>query len=203
MIRRLLGRVAFVHGWKSLFLRFDNPTPERYAEYVRRHGGLYAMGQHVGIVPGVNITDPAYVSIGNNVLLAPCSLIGHDGTIEVLNRAYKVRLDAVGKIDIRDNVFIGHGAIVLRGVTIGPNAIVAAGAVVSRDVPPGSIVGGVPAKVIGSVDHLVKRLRAETDALPWAPLIAQRIGAFDPVMEPDLQRMRVAHFYGEGSASNA
>ena len=42
-----------------------------------------------------------------------------------------VKLDAVGKIDIRDNVFVGYGAIILRGVTIGPNAIVAAGAVVT------------------------------------------------------------------------
>lgn len=184
-------------GWKSAFLKFGSPSPEGYAEFLRRHGRLHFMGQHVGIVPGTLIADPEYVSIGNNVLLAACSLIGHDGCIDVLNRAYGVRLDAVGKIDIRDNVFIGHGAIVLRGITIGPNAIVAAGSVVTRDVPPNSVVGGVPAKVIGQMDQLVEKLQKETQELPWYDLISRREGSFDPQIEPELKRLRVAHFYGQ------
>lgn len=51
---------------------------------------------------------------------------------------------------IEDDVWIGHGAAILKGVRVGTGSIVAAGAVVIRDVPPYSIVGGVPAKVIGS-----------------------------------------------------
>jgi acetyltransferase-like isoleucine patch superfamily enzyme len=182
-----------------LYQRVCRPDSDDYAEYLRRHGGLYAMGQQVGITLGTSILDPAFVRIGSNVLLANCTLIGHDGSIEVLNRAYGVKIDRVGKIDIRDNVFIGHGAIILPGVTIGPNALVAAGSVVSQDVAPGDVVGGVPARKIGNLDDTVRKLVAETEALPWADLIKQREGAFDPKFEAELNRRRVAHFFPDGS----
>ncbi|RZM23097.1 MAG: sugar O-acetyltransferase, partial [Pedobacter sp.] len=54
-------------------------------------------------------------------------------------------------IHIKKNAWIGAGTIILPGVTIGENAVVAAGAVVSRDVAPNTIVGGVPAKFIKNI----------------------------------------------------
>jgi acetyltransferase-like isoleucine patch superfamily enzyme len=59
------------------------------------------------------------------------------------------RLDLSNTLDIDGDVWIGYGAIVLSGVSIGRGAIVAAGAVVSNDVPPYAIVAGNPARVIG------------------------------------------------------
>lgn len=56
-----------------------------------------------------------------------------------------------------DNVFIGSNTTILGGVRIGPNAIVAAGSVVTKDVPENSIVGGVPAKVIGSFEDFRRK----------------------------------------------
>ena len=113
----------------------------------------------------------------------------------MLNQAYNLKLDAVGKIDIRDNVFIGYNSIVLRNVTIGPNAIVAAGAVVTKDVAEGDIVAGVPAKPIGRVADLVEKWKTDTQSLPWADLINSREGAYDPEMELQLIQLRVSHFY--------
>ena len=120
----------------------------------------------------------------------------------MLNRAYGVKLDAVGKIDIRDNVFVGFNAIILPGVTIGPNAIVGAGAVVTKDVAEGDIVAGVPAKVIGTVPDLLTKLQARSQALPWYDLIQQRDGSFDRQLEPELVRRRVEYFYGGREASH-
>src|SRR5258708_22503998 len=144
---------------QTLYTKFCHPSGTDYAEFLRRQGRLHTIGRDCSILPGTVITDPSYVRLGSNVSLSHCTLLGHDGSISVLNKAYGVRLDSVGKIDIRDNVFVGWGAIVLPDVTIGPNAIVAAGAVVTRDVPPNTIVGRVPASPIGTGDALVDKLR--------------------------------------------
>lgn len=64
-----------------------------------------------------------------------------------------------GKIEIKSNVFVGAGATIMYGVTIGENCIVAAGAVVTKDVPAGSVVGGCPAKVIGNFEESMSKCR--------------------------------------------
>ena len=179
----------------GLYRRWCRPSGEEYAQFLRRHGNFHSIGEHCSILTTTVFTDPPYVRLGDNVHFSTCTVLGHDGSVAMLNRAYNVKLDRVGKVEIRDNVFVGHGAIILPGVTIGPDAIVAAGAVVARDVPQGAIVGGVPARVIGRVEELVRRLEADTARLPWADLIRLREGAVDASIEPELQRQRVAHFY--------
>lgn len=196
-VKALIRQLAMDYGkCAGLYRRVCQPDGYEYAEFLKRHGHFRAIGEHCSILVNTVVTDPAYVRIGDNVSLSACSLIGHDGSIAVLNRAYGVKLDRVGRIDIRDNVFVGHGAIILPGVTIGPNAIVGVAAMVTRDVAEGDIVAGVPARPIGRVDELVEGLQAETKALPWADLIEQRDGAFDPALESDLVRRRVEHFFG-------
>lgn len=196
LIQRIVRHFAFRHGWwPALYRRICNPGSTEYAEYLRLHGGFYAIGENCQILTTTNFTDPAYVRLGNNVHFSSCAVIGHDGSIAMLNRAYGVKLESVGKIDIRDNVFIGYQAVILPNVTIGPDAIVAAGAVVTKDVAPGDIVAGVPARPIGRVSDLVAKLKADAEALPWAELIRRRETDFDPAMEPELVRRRVAHFY--------
>lgn len=68
-------------------------------------------------------------------------------------------------IEINENVFIGAGARILPGVSVGPNAIVAAGAIVNKDVLPGTVVGGVPARVIGSFEDLMKNRKMYSDMI--------------------------------------
>lgn len=211
MIRRLLlqplaraaRHLALEHGrGAGLWRRLAPPSGPEWAEYLRRHGGLHAMGRQCSIQTNVVITDPAYVRLGNNVSLSGCTLFGHDGVVNMLRTAYGGELDRVGPIDIRDNVFIGHQAIVMPGVTIGPDAVVAAGSVVSRDVPPGAVVGGVPARPFTTVEKLHATLQARTSELPWRDLLARRADPRAPA-SPELQAMRLRHFFGPPGAADA
>ncbi len=203
MIRRALTNYTLrTSRLRGIYRRICKPDGYAWGEYLRRHGGLYAIGTGCAIQMNVVFTDPAFVHIGNNVHLTGCTLFGHDGSVSMLKQAFGVRIDKVGKIDIRDNVFVGHQSIIMPGVTIGPNAIVAAGSVVTKDVPAGSIVGGVPAKIIGSVDALVARLQTETTTLPWGnhPMLA---GNYLGPSDSQLDELRRQYFFGNESSTTA
>ena len=87
-------------------------------------------------------------TIEDNVLIAPkVSLLTEGHPINPVERHSLIP----GKIHIKKNAWIGTNATILQGVTIGENAIVAAGAVVSKDVADNTIVGGIPAKIIKSI----------------------------------------------------
>jgi acetyltransferase-like isoleucine patch superfamily enzyme len=111
-------------------------------------------------------SEPYLVSIGKGVTISgQVHFITHDGAPWVIRRQPEYK-DVVkyGRITVHDNCFIGHRTTLLPGVTIGPNAIVAAGSVVAKDVPPNTVVGGVPAKVLMDMDTYITRVTAQSPA---------------------------------------
>lgn len=197
LLRTLIRAIAWRTGkGRRIYRRICAPTSLEWGGYLARWGGFYSIGRDVSITSGCNVTDPAYTRIGNNVGLSACTLLGHDASVRILNNRYQKKLDSVGYIDIHDNCFIGHGAIVMPRVTIGPDSIVAAGAVVTKDVPPGVVVGGNPARIICTTEELLRRVEERSNSYPWIDIIRQREGSFDPAMEPELVRQRVDYFYG-------
>ena len=106
------------------------------------------IGRHVFINMGCKFQDQGGIFIDDGVL------IGHNVVLATLNHAAspKDRGSMIpAPIRIGKNVWVGANAVILPGVTIGDGAIVAAGAVVNRDVPENTVVGGVPAKVIRTI----------------------------------------------------
>lgn len=197
LLRRLFNRNPQSHRLYTLYMRLYRPRGDEHSQMLQKHLGIQSIGSNTFVNYGTAIMDPAYVRIGSNVVLSDCTIFGHDGSAQVLTQAYGVPLDAVGKVDIKDNVFVGWGAIIMPGVTIGPNAIVGAGAVVTKDVLPGTVVGGVPARQIGTMDELVKKMQDRTRELPWVDLIMQRgPTTHDPRFEAQLVEARIRMFWG-------
>lgn len=198
MLRPLMLRLTMRHPRLfKIYMRLYRPRGDEYSRLLVRKLGIHSIGSNTYVNYGANIIDPPFVRIGSNVVLSDCTIFGHDGCAHVLAVAYGVPLDAVGKVDIKDNVFIGWGAIIMPGVTIGPNAVVGAGSVVTADVAPGTVVGGVPARAIGTTDELVRKMETRTKGLPWADIIMKRgPTAIDPSLNQELFKARMRHFWG-------
>ena len=127
------------------------------AEFLKSKNVFFAMGEHCYWHPRKLPSEPYLMNIHNNVVVAADVVFHtHDVMEHMFNYmsrdTYK---QYIGSIEIFDNCFIGAGSTILYNVKIGPNAIVAAGSVVTKDVPPGTIDGGNPAKVIGSFEKLM------------------------------------------------
>ena len=108
--------------------------------------------------------EPYLVKIHNNVVIAAnVNLVTHDILNDMLSRKIGKKPGEalaeynMGTIEIFDNVAIGSDTTILFNTKIGPNAIIAAGSVVTKDVSEGVIVGGNPARVIGKVDDLIEK----------------------------------------------
>jgi acetyltransferase-like isoleucine patch superfamily enzyme len=113
-------------------------------------------------VLGQECTISAYkrVRIGEQCVIADrVMFIDFDHGITEVERP--IRLQGIYKrdVDVGSNVWIGYGACILRGVTVGDNAVIGTNAVVAADVPANAVVGGVPAKVI--------RMREAPKTLRW------------------------------------
>lgn len=90
------------------------------------------------------------ISIGSDVMIASAVTIRDTDHNHSLSKAKMIDQGMLTlPVVIKDNVWIGHGAVILKGVTVSEGAVIAAGAVVTSDVAENAIVGGVPAKVIG------------------------------------------------------
>jgi acetyltransferase-like isoleucine patch superfamily enzyme len=112
------------------------------------YGKNTRLGNNVFINFDCTFLDLGGITIDDHVMLGPkVSLLSEGHPVAANNR----QTLTAGRIHINRNAWIGANATILQGVTVGENAVVAAGAVVSKDVPANTIVGGIPAKHIKSI----------------------------------------------------
>lgn len=109
-------------------------------------------------------SEPYLISIGRHVTIsARVSFINHDGATWVFRDLPRYR-DVIkfGRIVVHDNCFIGAGATIMPGVSIGPNAVVAAQSVVTADVPANTVAAGVPARMVMTIEEYAEKALAQT-----------------------------------------
>ncbi|MFL5745284.1 MAG: sugar O-acetyltransferase [Niastella sp.] len=140
-IRKILSEITgtMIDGSVSVF-------PPIYINY----------GRHLSIGKNVFINfDCTFLTLGgitteDNVLIGP--------GVKLLSEGHPLSPEErhsllPGKIHIGQNVWIGAGATILPGITVGPNAVVAAGAIVTKNVPANTVVAGIPAKCIKTIEN--------------------------------------------------
>ena len=114
------------------------------------------LGKNVKIV-GDFFFDPSHcylITIDDNCVICPnVRIIAHDASTKGF-----IDYTRIGKVHIKRNCFIGDSAIILPGVYIGPNSIVGAGSVVTKDIPPFTVAAGNPARVIYSLQEYLIRM---------------------------------------------
>jgi acetyltransferase-like isoleucine patch superfamily enzyme len=118
------------------------------------HNPTIEIGDHTSIQMYFHCGAAESVKIGRNVLIAGRVYItDHDHVFDDPVLAARETKELIAKpVVIEDGAWLGEGCVILKGVTVGRRAVVGANAVVTRNVPPGAVVGGIPARVIRTID---------------------------------------------------
>ncbi|MBC8440657.1 MAG: acyltransferase [Deltaproteobacteria bacterium] len=140
---------------KKAYHNFMKKKRKQYLNNLIKNG--LCLGENVEIIDTF-FFDPSHcflIKIGNNCTICPnVRLIAHDASIKK-----QLGYTKIGKINIGENCFIGDSVIVLSCVNIGSGSIIGAGSIVTKDIPPGMVAAGNPARVICSVDEYLARIK--------------------------------------------
>ena len=145
--------------------KYVRSSSNRYISFLRNTG--VTIGKNVVFLSpatcSIDVTRPSLVEIGDDCFFnRGFTLLTHDWVSRVSRNAFSVFLPSSGKVKIGNNVSFGFNVTVLKGVTIGDNVFVGLGSIVTKDIPSNSIVAGVPAKVICSLDDYIERKKTES-----------------------------------------
>lgn len=148
-----------MHLFKRIIRKFSRRNKESQVDLYQ--GLNIGAGTHWSIA-NLDGVVPQLITIGENCRITPrVMILTHDASL--FNHTGRYR---VAPVKIGDRVYIGYGAIIMPGVTIGADAIVGAGAVVTRDVPSNTVVVGVPARALCLTSELLERERNDLFELP-------------------------------------
>lgn len=170
------AQLKYIVGW--FLVRLKRCVEDCELVYLKRSFGY--CGEHVVLKRGVIVDNPGNLRIGSHTHVGAGTHLRCGAMIEIGEwcqiASYVIMTTTNHKIDggryfdnftqsdvvIGNNVWIGSNAIILPGITVGDNSVIAAGAVVTRSVPRNVVVGGVPAKIIKEIPGTMN-LKNESD----------------------------------------
>lgn len=134
------------------------PSPLYLSHYIhleaRHTGASITIHDGAQINNGVAIiAESSSISIGKNALIGPEVVVFDSDFHQIPRETISNHPNNPTDVSIGDNVFVGARAMILKGVTIGNNSVIASGSVVTKSIPPNVIAGGIPAKVIRALEH--------------------------------------------------
>lgn len=148
------------------------------SKYLVKHKIFAEVGENFFFQPRIIPIDPKYIKFHNNVSVASgVTFVCHDVAQKVFNNIDRKHpcKKHYGCIEVMDNVFIGCNVTILPDVKIGCNVVIAAGSVVTKDIPDNVVVAGVPARIIGSFQDLHKKRIIETKESPFIEFEEERV----------------------------
>jgi acetyltransferase-like isoleucine patch superfamily enzyme len=147
--------------WKKIVTKYSiQRDPIGYARSIGVQIGENC--RLLAVTPDTFGSEPFLIKLGNHVsVTGGVKFITHDGGVWVF-RDKEPDIELFAPIVVKDNVFIGLNCMILPGVTIGENSIIGAGAIVTKDVPSGSVVVGVPGRVLCTIDEYYKKMKPDS-----------------------------------------
>lgn len=173
ILRKLKDKIERINACRST---------ENYVRYLRKKG--VKIGKDLFISGGIkdkniDITRPSLITIGDYVSInRNFTLLTHDFVSGVFIHKYNDFLPSSGAVTIGNNVRFGANCTVLKGVTIGDNCFIAAGSIVTRDIPSNSIAAGIPCRVITTIEKYYSKRKdaCVAEAFLYAQSIVTRYG---------------------------
>lgn len=172
MITRLLKKISSLYTLSS---------SERYIRFLQRKGIKIGVGTYA-LMPKtctIDLTRPSLIEIGNHVFLHKnLTILTHDYVSWTFIEKYHEFIPSSGRVKIGNNVWFGMNVTVSKGVTIGDNCIIGLGSIVTKDIPDNSVVAGIPAKVLCTIDEYFERRKKDCiqEAFEYARSIKERFG---------------------------
>lgn len=138
-------------------------SARKRGDYFSKKKIFHKIGKNVSYQPKIVPLYPELISIGDNTVVASEVVFAtHDVTHVVLRNLYLEDdfQERIGCISVGRNCFIGSRSIIMYDVSIGDNCIVGAGSFVNKDIPDGTVVAGVPAKFICTIDEYKDKVKS-------------------------------------------